>query len=101
MIAQLLRSSRAAKTTLRRMTTDVNMGKYDPVQVEFMKEAIPIVDRDDNVLRPGSKKECHLNENIAKGLLHRAFSVFLFNKVSVRKKNWVLLFVSHKSGAVL
>ena len=27
----------------------------------------------------GSKEETHLNANIAKGLLHRAFSVFLFN----------------------
>lgn len=62
------------------------MSGYDDKQVQFMEETIPIVDAEDNVLRPGTKKECHLNTNIDQGMLHRAFSVFLFNS-----KNELLL----------
>src|SRR5688572_25850433 len=57
-----------------------NSAEYDPSQLKFMEEEMLIVvDENDQVIRPGTKKECHLNENIRKGLLHRAFSVFLFN----------------------
>eukprot|EP01119_Soliformovum_irregulare_P006767 TRINITY_DN19193_c0_g1_i1.p1 TRINITY_DN19193_c0_g1~~TRINITY_DN19193_c0_g1_i1.p1 ORF type:complete len:236 (-),score=57.78 TRINITY_DN19193_c0_g1_i1:43-750(-) len=53
----------------------------DEEQVKFMEEDMCIVvSNDDEPIRPGSKKECHLKENIDKGLLHRAFSCFLFNK---------------------
>lgn len=52
---------------------------YDINQVKLMKEECIVIDKDDNVVRSGSKEECHLMENINKGLLHRAFSVFLFN----------------------
>jgi len=52
---------------------------HDEKQVELMEERIVVVDEEDRVVRPGSKKECHLNKNIAQGLLHRAFSVFLFD----------------------
>ncbi|EFA76790.1 isopentenyl-diphosphate D-isomerase [Heterostelium album PN500] len=53
---------------------------HDQIQIDLMKEECIVVDRDDKPLRPGSKKECHLMENISKGLLHRAFSIFLFNE---------------------
>jgi len=54
---------------------------YDQLQVKYMREEMCItVDQQDNIIGFGSKKECHLNENIDNGLLHRAFSVFLFNK---------------------
>jgi len=51
----------------------------DPVQIQMMEEECILVDRDDRVIGHDSKKNCHLNTNIRKGLLHRAFSVFLFN----------------------
>lgn len=38
-----------------------------------------IVDENDNVLGTETKKNCHSWKNIEKGLLHRAFSVFLFD----------------------
>eukprot|EP00924_Labyrinthula_sp_SR-Ha-C_P016401 snap_masked-scaffold_6-processed-gene-2.33-mRNA-1 protein AED:0.27 eAED:0.27 QI:0/-1/0/1/-1/1/1/0/227 len=64
----------------------VDLSTYDDEQVKLMEERIIVIDEKDNVIKPGSKKECHLNENISKGLLHRAFSVFLFNS-----KNELLL----------
>ncbi|XP_015929284.1 isopentenyl-diphosphate Delta-isomerase 1 [Parasteatoda tepidariorum] len=51
----------------------------DPVQVKLLDEMCIAVDENDNVVGPRTKKDCHLMENIKKGLLHRAFSVFLFN----------------------
>jgi len=53
---------------------------YDPVQVQLLQEECILVDGNDQVIGHDSKKNCHLNENIRKGLLHRAFSVFLFNQ---------------------
>mmetsp|Transcript_11440 Transcript_11440/g.36647 ORF Transcript_11440/g.36647 Transcript_11440/m.36647 type:complete len:288 (+) Transcript_11440:1-864(+) len=52
---------------------------HDPTQAALMEERIVVVDAEDRALRAGSKRECHLNDNIDGGLLHRAFSVFLFN----------------------
>jgi hypothetical protein len=58
----------------RKVSVDKNQLKY------MEEEQCVIVDHMDKVIRPESKKNCHLNTNIEKGLLHRAFSVFLFNK---------------------
>merc|ERR1719498_11400 len=46
-----------------------------------MGEMCILVDETDQVIGSASKKDCHLNTNIygGKQLLHRAFSVFLFN----------------------
>ncbi|XP_077978658.1 isopentenyl-diphosphate Delta-isomerase 1-like [Glandiceps talaboti] len=71
------------KSTLRNiaartMATDVLQG-LDDTQVELMKEECILIDENDKVIGSDSKKNCHLMENIDKGLLHRAFSVFLFN----------------------
>ncbi|KYQ99773.1 isopentenyl-diphosphate D-isomerase [Tieghemostelium lacteum] len=52
---------------------------HNDVQIQYMNEECIIVDVNDKPLRPGTKKECHLMSNISQGLLHRAFSVFLFN----------------------
>ncbi|KAI8868733.1 isopentenyl-diphosphate delta-isomerase [Ramicandelaber brevisporus] len=53
---------------------------HDPEQIRLMQEMCIVIDRDDNQIGVGSKKECHLMSNIsATGLLHRAFSVFLFD----------------------
>nr|XP_054767579.1 isopentenyl-diphosphate Delta-isomerase 1-like [Lytechinus pictus] len=51
----------------------------DDTQVKLLAEQCILVDRDDNVIGAATKKDCHLYENIQKGMLHRAFSVFLFN----------------------
>eukprot|EP01116_Phalansterium_solitarium_P006620 TRINITY_DN1894_c0_g1_i1.p1 TRINITY_DN1894_c0_g1~~TRINITY_DN1894_c0_g1_i1.p1 ORF type:complete len:271 (-),score=34.65 TRINITY_DN1894_c0_g1_i1:228-1040(-) len=54
---------------------------YDQEQVKFMEQDMCItVNPQDEITGLGTKKQCHLNENIDKGLLHRAFSVFLFNQ---------------------
>jgi len=45
-----------------------------------MEESIVLVDEKDIFQGAASKKECHLNTNINKGLLHRAFSAFVFNQ---------------------
>ncbi|KFM62681.1 Isopentenyl-diphosphate Delta-isomerase 1, partial [Stegodyphus mimosarum] len=56
-----------------------NLSNFDPVQVRLLDEMCIAVDENDNVIGPRTKKDCHLMTNINKGLLHRAFSVFLFN----------------------
>lgn len=54
---------------------------YDEEQVRLMEEQCIVVSPNDEPLRSGSKKECHLMTNILPphSLLHRAFSVFLFH----------------------
>ena len=48
---------------------------YDEKQVQMMEENCIVVDKDDNIIGPDTKVNCHLGE----GKLHRAFSVLLFN----------------------
>ncbi|KAH9252477.1 isopentenyl-diphosphate delta-isomerase [Batrachochytrium salamandrivorans] len=57
----------------------IDWNGYDPEQIRLMSEQCIVVDENDIPIRGGSKKECHLMDNISKGLLHRAFSVFIFN----------------------
>jgi len=52
---------------------------YDQEQERLLAEECILLDINDKVIGHNSKKNCHLNVNIRKGLLHRAFSVFLFN----------------------
>ena len=44
-----------------------------------MDEQCILVDRDDRAIGQASKRVCHQMLNISSGMLHRAFSVFLFN----------------------
>ncbi|RGB30408.1 NUDIX hydrolase domain-like protein [Rhizophagus diaphanus] len=60
-------------------TDNVNLDKYDDEQVKLMQEMCIVVSEKDEKIGADTKKNCHLMENINKGLLHRAFSVFLFN----------------------
>ncbi|KAI5287915.1 isopentenyl-diphosphate delta-isomerase idi1 [Ascosphaera aggregata] len=60
-------------------TTDSDLEGYDEEQIRLMDERCIILDVNDVPIGSGSKKTCHLMENIEKGLLHRAFSVFLFD----------------------
>jgi isopentenyl-diphosphate delta-isomerase len=55
------------------------MSGLDSTQVQLMAEQCILVNEDDQKIGTASKKVCHLVENINKGMLHRAFSVFLFN----------------------
>ncbi|XP_053405285.1 isopentenyl-diphosphate Delta-isomerase 1-like [Mercenaria mercenaria] len=59
---------------------------YDDQQVRLMEEPCILVNEKDEVIGTASKKSCHLLGNINSGMLHRAFSVFLFNS-----KNELLL----------
>lgn len=53
---------------------------YDPEQVKLMSEQCILIDNEDNCIGPISKRECHDNLRIKnERILHRAFSVFLFN----------------------
>ncbi|RUS91801.1 hypothetical protein EGW08_000372 [Elysia chlorotica] len=62
-----------------KMSTDDVLKGLDETQVKLMQEECILVDKDDLNIGSASKKTCHLLENINKGMLHRAFSVFLFN----------------------
>lgn len=51
-------------------------GIYDPIQVGYLKDECILVDNQDSIVGCASKYDCHFKS----GLLHRAFSVFLFDK---------------------
>ncbi|PYH88196.1 isopentenyl-diphosphate delta3-delta2-isomerase [Aspergillus ellipticus CBS 707.79] len=51
----------------------------DEEQTRLMNEMCIIVDDDENEIGMASKAECHLLKNINRGLVHRAFSVLLFD----------------------
>ena len=63
----------------RSATQDQDLAGYDEEQIRLMDEVCIVLDEDDLPIGSASKKVCHLMENIEKGLLHRAFSVFLFD----------------------
>ncbi|XP_072859014.2 isopentenyl-diphosphate Delta-isomerase 1 isoform X2 [Pogona vitticeps] len=58
---------------------EINTEDLDEQQVQLLAEMCILIDENDNRIGSDTKKNCHLNQNIDKGLLHRAFSVFLFN----------------------
>ncbi|XP_053322063.1 isopentenyl-diphosphate Delta-isomerase 1 [Spea bombifrons] len=66
---------------LRKLATmpEINTDSLDTQQVQLLSEMCILINDDDQKIGADTKKNCHLNENIDKGLLHRAFSVFLFN----------------------
>ncbi|CAK7894157.1 isopentenyl-diphosphate delta-isomerase [[Candida] anglica] len=53
---------------------------HDEEQIKLMEELCIILDNDDKPVGAGTKKLCHIMDNINEGLLHRAFSVFSFNE---------------------
>lgn len=61
------------------MMPEIHTDHLDEQQVQLLAEMCILIDENDNKIGAETKKNCHLNENIEKGLLHRAFSVFLFN----------------------
>jgi isopentenyl-diphosphate delta-isomerase len=60
-------------------TSSNDLAGYDEEQIRLMDELCIVLDLNDQPLGNASKKDCHLMSNIQKGLLHRAFSVFLFD----------------------
>ncbi|QLG70447.1 hypothetical protein HG535_0A03860 [Zygotorulaspora mrakii] len=52
---------------------------HDEEQIRLMNENCIVLDWNDEAIGAGTKKLCHLMSNIEKGLLHRAFSAFVFN----------------------
>jgi len=73
----------------------VDLSAYDPEQSKLMEERCILVDAQDRAYGAGDKKTCHLMENIHKGLLHRAFSVFIF-----RPSDGKLLLQKRASGKI-
>ena len=63
-------------------TSHNDLAGYDEEQIKLMDEVCIVLDRDDKPIGSASKKTCHLMSNINAGLLHRAFSVFLFDPES-------------------
>uniref|UniRef100_A0A6B2LGU1 isopentenyl-diphosphate Delta-isomerase n=1 Tax=Arcella intermedia TaxID=1963864 RepID=A0A6B2LGU1_9EUKA len=61
------------------MSTTHSLEGYDQEQVKLLEEMVILTDPQDRNIGYESKKNSHLVENIKKGMLHRAFSVFLFN----------------------
>lgn len=57
----------------------ISTDNLDEKQVRLLAEMCIVIDENDRKTGADTKKNCHLNCNISKGLLHRAFSVFLFN----------------------
>jgi isopentenyl-diphosphate Delta-isomerase len=56
-----------------------DLAGYDEEQIRLMDEVCIVLDNDDQPIGSASKKACHLMTNINNGLLHRAFSCFVFD----------------------
>jgi len=67
-------------------TSAAELEGHDEEQIRLMDEVCIVLDENDKPIGNLSKKICHLMTNIDKGLLHRAFSCFVFNS-----KNELLL----------
>lgn len=52
----------------------------DPIQEALLEEKCFLVDEKDHIVGHASKRDCHLVQKNGHIPLHRAFSVFLFNK---------------------
>ncbi|KAL6488359.1 hypothetical protein MHYP_G00021000 [Metynnis hypsauchen] len=75
LLTAFLTRSLSVSTRMPEIKTD----NLDQKQVQLLSEMCILIDEDDKRTGADTKKNCHLNSNIDKGLLHRAFSVFLFN----------------------
>ncbi|XP_066440848.1 isopentenyl-diphosphate Delta-isomerase 1 isoform X2 [Eleutherodactylus coqui] len=78
-LRQSVRSAPFSSRIYRSAMPEVNTDSLDDKQVQLLAEMCILVDENDKIIGADTKKNCHLNANIDKGLLHRAFSVFLFN----------------------
>ncbi|KAH7910941.1 NUDIX hydrolase domain-like protein [Hygrophoropsis aurantiaca] len=70
--------SSPATQAAQAVLANIDLSSYDAVQSKLMEEMCILVDEEDKAIGAMDKKTCHLMENINKGLLHRAFSAFVF-----------------------
>jgi len=63
-------------------TMPAELSALDAEQEHLMAEECILVDLDDRPIGHASKRVCHQVEQIRAGMLHRAFSVFLFDPVT-------------------
>ncbi|KAG7193257.1 isopentenyl-diphosphate delta-isomerase idi1 [Scheffersomyces spartinae] len=61
-------------------SADEFLAGHDEEQIRLMEELCIVLDYNDEPVGAGTKKLCHIMDNINEGLLHRAFLVFLFNE---------------------
>lgn len=81
-VTRALRSviTTSSKRMMTSSLTKAKEHKLDPVQEASLHEKCFLVDGNDKIIGSASKKDCHLVSKNGDVLLHRAFSVFLFNK---------------------
>ena len=78
-ITSLLKSCLPFK--YRRMVSTLNFESLDATQKQLLAEKCILLDVNDKIIGAETKKNCHLKSNIKQhGMLHRAFSVFLFSQ---------------------
>ena len=89
MLLKMSRLTRAATSLTRSLfvstrifhATTCRLSEIDTTQEKLLAEPLILVDEYDCVTGYETKRDCHLKKNIMEyGMLHRAFSVFLFNK---------------------
>jgi len=71
-------STTAADASATGAFASIDLKGYDQEQARLMDERCIVVDENDRAIGALDKKTCHLMANINKGLLHRAFSAFVF-----------------------
>lgn len=76
-VRERARGSGLARVDARMAAGAGPLAGLDPEQVRLMEERVMVVDRSDRVIGPESKVNAHLNS--LGPMLHRAFSVFLFD----------------------
>ncbi|CAI5759521.1 unnamed protein product [Candida verbasci] len=79
LISGIPRSAGSIDSTSGSSSSSELFNGHDEEQIRLMEELCIVLDYNDNPLGAGTKKLCHIMDNINLGLLHRAFSVFLFN----------------------
>ncbi|XP_064081730.1 isopentenyl-diphosphate Delta-isomerase 1-like [Macrobrachium nipponense] len=77
-ILQSLKKLPYHKQSLRWTSKAIKAESIDPQQFALLSEPCILVDENDKNIGSSSKRDCHLMHN-GSSLLHRAFSVFLFN----------------------
>lgn len=71
---------RSLGRVLASSATHSKVHAVDPLQEASLKENCILVDANDNVIGHDTKRNCHLVQKDGTIPLHRAFSVFIFNK---------------------
>ncbi|XP_049784626.1 isopentenyl-diphosphate Delta-isomerase 1 [Schistocerca cancellata] len=69
----------AAKICNRRYSTAVHLRHLNHVQERALEDKCILVDNSDRMVGSATKRDCHLVGKDGNLLLHRAFSVFIFN----------------------